>query len=138
MAVRSFVTFDVVIEEAEPDTAGERMIARNLTEYVALHLRTRGFATTPVAEHDSYGWYAEVTVEGGVIWIMLQRSDHWLMITRPIVPLLRRPFRTMRESEHQRVSEAIHGGLLMDNRFQNVRWYTRDEFDAHGAGSTQP
>jgi len=138
MTVRSFATFDA------PSTAGhsrqddKSQAGGDLMDYLMQQLHARGLDASPVRPHDSYGWYTEIPVEGGVTWVMLQPSDNWLLITRPIVPLLKRLFVGMRESEHRRVCEALHDTLRGDSRFKNVRWYTPDEFQGRGQGSPEP
>ena len=138
MTVRSFASFDAAIPSAQQVTASATVAGRQLLEFLTGQLRARGFTITPVARHDSYGWYAEVSVDRGVIWIMLQMSDNWLLITRPIAPILRRVLRSISQTEHQRVCEAIHNVLAADARFESIRWYTPEDFQNKLRGSAQP
>lgn len=131
MTVKGVATFEADVGNAAGDDRDDPS-GRDLMEFLRKGLILRGFAPSRVEPHDSYGWYFEVPVEGGVIWCMLQRSDNWLLITRPIVPGIRRLFGNVPESEHQRVCETIDSILRPDPRVKDIRWYTLPEFEGQG------
>jgi hypothetical protein len=130
MAVKAYVTVDADFPRAPtPDGSPSLPPGLDLAEFLCQGLRTEGFTSPGVKQHDSYGWYFEVrTPAGVVVWSMLQLSDSWLLITRPLVPLLKRVFGESPDREHQTACDAIDAILRRDQRFRNIRWYTREEF----------
>jgi hypothetical protein len=139
MTVRSFVSFDADFSTEPTQRNGEEYPpGRDLTEYLAKELNERGFPNSGVKEHDAYGWYFEVTFGESIIWCMLQLSDNWLIITKPLIPFFKRIFGKSADSEHQQVCEAIQSVIQNNSKFRNIRWFTRDEFQSHTAGAKHP
>jgi len=129
MGVRGFVSFDSDFSKGSSSLWGKDVPpGRDLTEHLVLALKAKGLSCSDVDQHDSYGWYFEVTRDEAVIWCMLQLSDNWLLITRRSVPLLQRLFGKTSEEPHQRVCEAINSVMSVDSKFRNVLWFTAEEF----------
>ena len=126
LVLKSYVTFDSDISR---ESGGGVPPGREIAELVSRQLAARGFQNSDVREHDSYGWYWEATKRGVKTWIMVQRSDQWLLITRPLMGFLGTLLRASPHDEHREVSDALAEILESDGRFQNVRWYSREEFE---------
>jgi hypothetical protein len=136
LAVRSYVTLDADFSRAAtPEGGASPPPGRQVAEFLLGELRVAGFTSDGVQPHDSYGWYWELRTRGGVVvWNMLQLSDAWLLITRPLVPLLKRVLGDSPDREHQAVCDAIDAIMKRTNGFRNIRWYTREEFLAQPGG----
>lgn len=111
---------------------------RIVAEQVARALRASGVSITrPVTVHDSYGWAFEVELTGVRIWLMVQRSDQWLLITqtrRSLVDrLLRRTYETAHRAVADTLDQALHGPLGATD----VKWYTRAQFESQASGPTR-
>ena len=133
-ALERFLTFDAEFAGTPvPDGDADIPPGRELMEFVAQALRTRGLPNAGVYQHDAYGWSFDTTLDGVSVWCMLQRSDNWLLISRPQIPLLKRLFAKGEAGDaHQQVCFAIDAVLHGDPRFSNVRWFTQAEFHSHG------
>ncbi len=138
MAVKSVVTFEAEFAQNAVETNSDVPAGRGVTEFLREGLASAGFTPSGVQQHDSYGWYFEVPVAGGRIWCMLQRSDNWLLITRPTLPLLKKFLGKVPEREHQRVCEVIDSILQRASGVRDVHWYTMTEFESKTAGSSHP
>jgi len=139
-ALERFLTFDAELGDTPVEGADADIPpGRALMEFIAQALRTRGLPNAGVHQHDAYGWSFDATLDGAAVWCMLQRSDNWLLISRPQVPLLKRLFAKGDAGDaHQRVCTAIDSVLHGDPRFSNVRWFTESEFHSHGPGQAHP
>ena len=140
MAVRGFATFDAQFSQDPVVVDGEEQPpGRELMECLVAGLKQLGLRCTEVAQHDAYGWYSEVGVGDKTIWCMLQLSDNWMLISRPLTSLLKRLFtKDVAEQEHQRVCEQIASVLRHDPRVSNVRWFTEQELHSGATGEAHP
>ena len=92
-------------------------------------LADRGFTTSEIEQHDSYGWCFEVDVDGSRIWCLLQFCEPWLLITDRNSGLLKRFIGRNDDAAHRKVCETFHEILLSDTSFSGVRWFTKVEFE---------
>jgi len=126
LVLKSHATFETDISR---DSGGAAPPGREITEFLSRQLVARGFQSSDVREHDSYGWYLEATNRGARTWIMVQRSDQWLLIARPLMGFLDALLRRPPDEGHRQVRDTLAEILENDGRFRNVRWYSREEFE---------
>ena len=137
-AVRSFMTFEA--PGGEPtDSATEEPAGRALADALARGAEDHGLLQEAVDQHDSYGWYFVAGTAGQRVWCMLQRSDQWLLITKPEIPFLKRLIgRRADGGSHRRVCEALHAGALGIPGVSTIRWFTEAEFQNQQPGAYAP
>jgi hypothetical protein len=69
---------------------------------------------------------------------MLQLSDNWLLITKPIVPFIKKLTGKNFDREHLKACKAIDHIIKHNDRFQKARWFTQSEFQNQAEGSSNP
>jgi len=140
--VRHFMTFSAPGLQGTPDDAlRELPPGRELAAALAEGVVRAGISLAEgVREHDSYGWYFVArTADGERIWCMLQASDDWLLITRPLVSLWRRILGGSNAAEaHGQVCEALDSAARQNAQISAIRWFTRKEFEAKAPGQDRP
>jgi hypothetical protein len=118
---RASVTFASTLLP-DPDVDTDPPPGREIAEHLQQAMQRAGFPIhEPVAQHESYGWFFTVRHDGVAIWCMLQRSDDWMLICEPELPLFRKPAPDAVEAAHQSVIVALDAALKAD-LFSRVEW----------------
>ena len=139
MAVRSFMMFESASSRPASAAEEDAPAGRELALLLAGGLEPRGLQIQePVDQHDSYGWYFVAVAGEQAVWCMLQRSDEWLLITKPETPLLKRLLgRKTNEEAHRRVCEALHATAASPD-ISHIRWFSRADFEQQQPGAASP
>ncbi len=141
MDQRKFVNFNWSGEITEERIEDEEVVppGQGILERVRRGLVQRGFASSQVEQHDSYGWYIYTNVDGIKIWSMLQDSGPWLIITEAHYPFMHRLLGRTSPKPLASVCTAIHEVLGEVPECSSIQWFTRSEFQhkkgANGASS---
>ena len=125
-----FMTFDAPVAPDDRIVGQEPPPGRELAQLLSRGIAATGFAIVdPVSPHDSYGWSFEVDAgEGQHVWCMLQLSDNWLVITQPVVPLMRKLFGRGADTEaYRRVAVAFMAVARSASEISNIRWFNTEE-----------
>ena len=132
MTVRDFATFDTDIELLEPSglTDDSPPPGRVIAARLVARLRQAGAVVThDVTPWESYGWEFGLRSADVTVSCVLQASDTWLLITRPVRSFVDRLRGRDVTNEHEAVRLAIDRALTSDPEIHGVRWYTRREFE---------
>ena len=112
---------------------------RDLAELICTKLHCNGFQiSVEVSQHDSYGWYFEVSLESSTVWCMLQLSDEWLMIFNQNGPMLKRMFGRLNKDEMALVLTQVNTYVSVSERIVKHGWFTEEEMYSDFAGATHP
>jgi hypothetical protein len=141
-AVRGYLTFDWTggrdhPDPKDPDAPPGGVIARALADGLA----RAGLKPIDQVDHDSsYGWDFNVRADDVRIWLMLQKSDRWLLISEPRPTLWRRLVgpRLDTDTPHRRVCEVLDQVVAAIPEISAPRWYSEKEFEERGSGSEHP
>jgi len=135
--VRSFMTFETPV--GQPDNPAE-IAGRALAISLAQGLSERGLVIhESVDEHDSYGWYFVAGPPEQPVWCMVQRSDRWLVITKPEIPFLERLFGKRVDPEaHHRLCQVLHAAAQAIPGVSDIRWFSEKEFQQNASGAPTP
>jgi hypothetical protein len=139
---RTFVTFSWGVpddEEVGPD--GDVVPAgRGIMEAIRSAMSKRGFESTPVEQHESYGWCFDTEVGNTRVWSMLQSSDTWLLISQAPLSWIQKLRGRSVEPALAEVNRALHECLCGLSAAQEIRWFTREEFESSKgqAGASAP
>jgi hypothetical protein len=131
MTVRDFATFETDLEPLEPPATDAsvppgRVVATRLVS----RLRDAGVDVShEVTPWESYAWEFGVRSANATVSCVLQASDTWLVITRPVRSFADRFRGRTFADEHQAVCLAVDKALTSDPAIRNVRWFTRAEFE---------
>jgi hypothetical protein len=136
--VRSFMAFVAQAAPSGADEDGEPVPpGKELAIALAQGVSQHGFTLTEnVDDHNSYGWYFVVRAPAGQrVWCMLQETDEWLVITEPLIPILKRIVgqRAAYEAAHQAVCNALDVTARANASMTNIRWFTRQEFESQAS-----
>lgn len=132
MGTRTFVTFDWPVPDDEEDVADRDVVpgGKSTMEAIRSAMSERGFKVTPVEQHDSYGWCFETKVGDVIVWSMLQSSDSWLLIVQAPLSWIQKLRGRNVDPALAEVSRALHECLSSLSGAQEVRWFTREEFES--------
>ena len=138
--MRNVMTFDGDFSNEPGGSASEEAPpGKDIAELFKAALVQIGLTASAVEDHDSYGWAFTVKDDKNSIWIMLQLSDNWLLITQAHMPFLNRIFGgSSSDTIHRRVCEALHSTASGEKRIRNIRWYSLEEFQSKGPGAGSP
>ena len=131
MTVRDFVTFETAVEPLEPHATDlsvppGRVVATRLVS----RLRDAGVDVShDVTPWETYAWEFGVRIAETTVSCVLQASDTWLLITRPVRSVIDRFRGRTFTDEHQAACRALDKVLMADPAIRDVRWYTRQEFE---------
>lgn len=136
MTVRDFVTFETDLEPLESQDLDEASVPPG--SVVARRLVSRLRAVGSDVSHEpvpweTYGWEFGVRSANVSVSCVLQASDAWLLITRPVRTWTDRLRGRTFSAEHEAVCRAIDQALTSDPAVRGVRWYTRVEFERGAA-----
>src|SRR6266481_1529285 len=121
------------------DSETEEPAGRPFADALARGAEGHGLLHEAVDQHDSYGWYFVAGTAEQRVWCMLQRSDQWLLITKPEVPFLKRLIGKRADTgSYRRVCEALHAAALGLPGVSNIRWFTEAEFQNQQPGADTP
>lgn len=132
--MKNFATFDAAFPD-RPETDPEGEVVRAGGYELAVAIAQLLATILPVVdrpkEHSWYGWQIAASDHDRQYWLMLQRSDQWLLIAEDRTGLLRR----MRSSTRlPAILEKLARRFAEDRRFSNVSWLTKEDFEK-GASS---
>jgi hypothetical protein len=120
-APRATVTFASSVLP-DPDVDAYPPPGREIAEHLQQAMQRAGLPIhEPVEQHESYGWFFTVRVDGVAIWCMLQRSDDWMLICEPQLPMFRKPKPEDVDAAHRKVIGALDAALRAD-LFSQVEW----------------
>ena len=116
----------------EPIPAGNE-----LADALQAMLCDRTSKMSEIWNHEAHGWSFNCEWNRVTINVLVTQMDHWLIVFR-IVSLLPWFLRSSRYYAALRsVCEYIDSSAGSDNRFRDLRWFTRLEFESL-AGPTKP
>lgn len=130
---RDFVTFDADFpDDAQWDERGNLLVpgGRAIAEAIKDKLQQVGVTCSDVVQHSFYGWAFYATFENSNIWCLLQVGDAWLLTLEEQKSLMSRLFGSRKTAGFDRLQTMIHNILTGDNRFSNVLWYTRADYES--------
>ncbi len=132
MTVRDFATFETDMESLEPPSPNDESAppGRAIAARLVSRLRQAGAEVShDVTPWESYGWEFGVRSADVTVSCVLQASDRWLLITRPVRSFVDRLRGRHFTDEHEAVRLAVDHALTSDPEVRGVRWYTRREFE---------
>jgi hypothetical protein len=133
MNCRNLVTFIAHFpDDAQWDEQGNALVpgGRAIAEAIRGQLEARGIACSSVAQHSFYGWAFQTTCGNSKVWCLLQAGDSWLLELHRRTTLLSRLFGSVDTLELQNLQQNVQDILVRDNRFANVLWYTRSDYES--------
>ena len=138
MSVRGFLTFEAPgLPEAEAVEGPPP--GRDHADVILAGVRAAGIAVrSGVEPHEAYGWSFVAVVDDVPIWCMLQPSDAWLLITKPVLGTWSRLLGKSADAQHRRVCEAIYAAIRRLPGVSSVRWHSEQEFKRRQAGGEHP
>ena len=140
MTVQDFVTFESNVEPLDGDGRYDESPppGRSVAARLVARLRNAGADVShEVTPWETYGWEFGVRANDVVVSCILQASDSWLLITRPVRSFSDRLRGRSFANEHSAVCLAVNEALRADSAVRNVQWFTRQEFE-RGPGRGAP
>ena len=128
---RNFVTFEadlpddtVFAESGDISVPGGRNVCAELVEI----FRSEGMSTSDPEQHEFYGWELTANLHGTETWVLLQRTEPWLLIieNRSQKSSLFRKTPTPTDASLNFIDYA----LKKSGKFSNVSWFTRNEYES--------
>ena len=95
----------------------------------------RGFEVSEPEQHSFYGWAFVVSEEDLAVWFLLQFPGPWLLLSQVRTSLVRRFFSSRSVSRHRRILEILNDSLAHDNRFREIKWFSKKQFEEGGGRS---
>jgi hypothetical protein len=125
-----FATFEADFPDDTVEEHDEIVLpgGRNVAEAVGARLRANGFDATAPEQHSFYGWSFEFAVHGLRAFVLLQRSDAWLLIVEIQGGLLTR--KRHWEAALEQAIAAVEGAMANDVRIAPRTWMTRHVYEA--------
>lgn len=137
---RTFATFGVDLpDDSEFTNSGEIAIpaGRGLCQALTHALELRDFKVPEWNQHEFYGWQTTVELGSQKCWLLLQGGEPWLLIAENKNGILR--WINKSKTAFYEVLIAIDTALKGDERFTNVLWFTREEYEkGNSIGSPVP
>jgi len=137
--LRTYTTFEAdfpddaeFVEGGDIRRPGGLGIARVLCQM----LESRGFKVSEPEQHSFYGWAFDVCDEDLAVWFLLQFPGPWLLLSQDRTSLFRRLFSSGAVSRHRRILEILNDSLVQDNRFREIKWFSKQQFEKGGDRST--
>ena len=110
------------------DPDGANPPGRDLVDFLQSSLRDCAASITELWNEEGYGWAFNCELDRVTINVLVQRTDHWLIICS-IVSLVPRCLRPRRcATALSRVCDHLDRAVRSDVRFRDVRWFTCAEY----------
>jgi hypothetical protein len=132
---RTFVTFNADFhDDSIWDQTASVVVPQGaaVAKTIVCGLESRGVKCTPITQHSFYGWRFVAQAFGERAECILQGAQPYLLICNPKTTFVRRLIGAWRAL--QELPVMIHGVLMTDQRFNTIKWFTRDEYEG---GQTQ-
>jgi len=130
--LRTYTTFNADFpEDAEFEDGGDikRPGGLGIARVLCQMLQGRGFKVSEPEQHSFYGWAFIVRVEDLAFWFLLQFPGPWLLLSQNRTSLFRRLFSSRSVSHHRRILETLNDSLVHDNRFREIKWFSKEQFE---------
>ncbi len=128
---RTFVTFEAnLLDDAEFAESGDISVPGGLKvcEVLIDAIRGESLWVSDPEQHESYGWQFTAKFRDTDVWMLLQKTELWLLIIEC------RSGKSGWFSRTQKLSadstKLIHDALKRVPEFSNISWFTRREFEA--------
>jgi hypothetical protein len=130
MHLRTYVVFEADFPDDgtwKPSGDIERPRGFNLASALIEMLKGQGFEVSELYPRDYYGW--EFTVSG-IVCFVLQGGEPFLLLSANEGGLVRKLFHAKALAlTHQDVLEKLNALLHQDERFHDIRWFTREDYE---------
>lgn len=131
--LRTFLTFEANFPDDCEFTAGgdvSRPGGQNIATAIAGLLSRQGWPTTAPIQHSFYGW-AFTAGEAHEFGFLIQDAGPWLLQCEDQG--------TRQDERKQRdVLSALNDELASDDRFRELNWFTKRDYEARRAGAQTP
>jgi hypothetical protein len=137
--MRNLATFEADFEDDAVLDSKQNIVSpagQNIAMAIASHLSTLGYECSEPEQHSFYGWCFDVCWERERFWLLLQGGDPWLLICERNPTILQRLFRRRDEGCFNSFLLAVDTALKADTRFTDIRWFSRDDFEAKREDAT--
>jgi hypothetical protein len=133
MEIRRFVTFFANFPDDSVWDENEEILVpagQGILQFIGNSLGAGGIKCTSPVQHNCYGWACDAHLGENVIWCLLQGGSPWLLITEARMSLAGTFSRARPTDSHLHLLTAINDILKRDNRFTEIRWFTKQEFES--------
>ena len=136
MELRTFVTFEAEFPDDGKFTESgdiERPDGFAIAKVLAQMLRDRGLKVSAPKQYSYYGWAFIATDKDVRIWFLLQFAGPWIVLSQNKTFWLKKLLSSTPSSTHQRFLQVLNDSLTHDHRFQQIKWFTEEEYDKAAA-----
>jgi hypothetical protein len=128
--LRTFLSFEADFpDDGTWDEQGNPIVptGKNIADFLVSALASQGFACRQLNQHSYYGW-SWITASGSRnFWVLLQVK---LLISRQVQTVLDRILGRDFTLEHRNLLSTVHKIAKRDSRFQDLQWFTKQEYEA--------
>jgi hypothetical protein len=132
MNVREFLEFKADFpDDTNWDQDGNCLVPGGvaIAKLIAQELAAHGYRVSEVVQHSYYGWTFDTCLKKREVWCLLSSSaGGWLLNLQQRSSLICSIFRT-RNLALEEIQDCIQFILSKDNRFSNLLWYTREDYE---------
>lgn len=131
--MRTFVEFTALFPDDDKwDDAGNLLTpgGHAIMMWLLRTLQASGFECGEVTQKSFYGWQFQVHFGKTISQFVIQTGSTWLLTCDPVTPLWRRLFGCTDVTLQNKVLSAVDFVLKNDPRISNVRWFSREEYEA--------
>ncbi len=133
MKLRDLVTFDANFpDDAQWDGHGNLLVpgGRAAAEAIRARLQQAGVSCSAVSLHSFYGWGFHANSEQERVWCLLQAGEGYLLTLDLERSMIARLFGPAKPPGFVKLQSKIHNIFMSDDRFSNVLWYTKADYDS--------
>jgi hypothetical protein len=130
--LRTYVTFEAKISDG-PEFTGTGEIRRpgglKIAQFLRETLARSGLEVSAPKLHGYYGWAFVAKQANLKVWFLVQFPGPWLLLSIDRTSFIRRILSSKSSLWHRRTLETLNNSLSRDDRFGNIRWFFKREFE---------
>ncbi len=92
-------------------------------------LSFKGYSCTEIYQHSFYGWGFDATRGKLNVFCLIQGGEEWLLLLEQKTGILSRVLGSIDPTEFSAFQDVVEDIFRGDNRFSNVLWHVKAEYD---------